>query len=100
MSNLTLKEEHLLSYYITIHEIFNILKIRYPYVSNEKVLDILEKENIAFYYFDNTSFKESTDYAKNRVNQTINYNATPYNNYDGHNISIHTCILIENLRKY
>ena len=55
--NLTPEEEQPLSYYITIQEIFKVLKLRYPYYTNEAVLNMLEKENLISDYFDNVSYK-------------------------------------------
>ena len=98
-SNLTPEEEQPLSYYITIQEIFKVLKIRYPYYTNETVLKMLEKENLVSNYFDSTSFKEAIEYVKNRVNQTINSNLSSISDNDGHNVSTHTRIFMENLQK-
>ena len=102
--NLTPKNEEPLSYYITIPEIFNILKIQYPLLSNEKVLNMLEEENLIINYFDNVSYKEAVDYVKNKVenhmNQTMNSDTTSSNNNDGHSVSMHLRSLMQNLQKY
>ena len=98
--NLTPEEEQPLSYYITIQEIFKVLKLRYPYYTNEAVLNMLEKENRISDYFDNMSFKHAINYLKNGVNQTINSNNTLSNNNDGHDVSINTRAFMEKLRKY
>ena len=93
-----------MSYYITIPEIFNILKIQYPLLSNEKVLNMLEEENLIINYFDNVSYKEAVDYVKNKVenhmNQTMNSDTTSSNNNDGHSVSMHLRSLMQNLQKY
>ena len=101
--NLTPRNEEPLSYYLTIPGIFDILKIRYPLLSNEKVLNILEEQNIIINYFDNVSYKEVIDYVKikaeNYIDQTMNSNTTSAHNNDGHSVSIHLCYLIVILQK-
>ena len=98
-SNLTPEEEQPLSYYITIEEIFKVLKIRYPYYTNETVLKMLEKENLVSNYFDSTSFEEAIEYVKNRVNQTTDSNLSSISNNDRYNVSTHTRLFMENLKK-
>ena len=60
---------------------------------------MLEKENLVSNYFDSTSFKQAIEYVKNRVNQTTDSNLSSISNNDGHNVSIHTCLFMENLKK-
>ena len=98
-SNLTPEEEQPLSYYITIEEIFKVLKMRYPCYTNETVLKMLEKENLVSNYFDSMSFKEALQYVKNRVNQTTDSNLCSISNNDGHDVSTHTRLFMENLKK-
>ena len=101
--NLTLRNEELLSYYLTVSGIFDILKIWYPLLSNEKVLNMLEEKNLIINYFDNVSYKEAIDYVKNKaenyIDQTMNSNTTSTYNNDSHSVSIHLRSLIENLQK-
>ena len=44
--NLTPREVKPLSYYLTITEIFKILKLRYPFLSSEGVLNMLKENNL------------------------------------------------------
>ena len=80
-----LKELQLLSYYLTVTEIFNILKIRYPLSSSEEVLKMLEENNLITNYFDSSIFKEATNYIKNRENiplhQSMNHYTTNQKNW-------------------
>ena len=100
--NLTPSEEQPLSHYLIITEIFNILKIRYPVISNEKVLNMLEEENLVSKYFDDTSFNQAIDYVKNKLNipvhQSNNFTASNHIN-DNHKVSINTRNLMNNLWK-
>ena len=100
--NLTPQEEKPLSYYLTITEIFNILKLRYPLYSSEKVLKMLEEDNLVEDYFDDTSFKQATDYIKNKGTITQEENmkhSTTSNSNNGHSISMNTRKLMDNLMK-
>ena len=100
--NLTPRNEQLLSYYITIPRIFDILKIWYLLLSKEKVLNILEEQNLIINYFDNVSYKEAIYYVKNKaenyIDQTMNSDTTSAYNNDGHSISIHLDSLMKNLQ--
>ena len=101
--NLTPRNEEPLSYYLTIPGIFDILKIRYLLLSNEKVLNMLEEENLIVNYFDNISYKEAIDYVKNKpendIDQTMNSNTSSTHNNDGHFVSIQLRSFMENLQK-
>ena len=101
--NLTPKDEQPLSYYITIPEIFKILKIRYPLLSNEKIMKILEEKNLVSNYFDKISYKQSIDYIKKEMNNSVDETTSSYtysiHNNDGHNVSKNTRELLEKLWK-
>ena len=92
--NLTLQEEKPISYYLTITEIFNILKLHYLFLSSEKVLNILEEKNLVSNYL--------TDYVNNKViipqYKNMNY-STISNSNNGHSASMNTRKLMENLMK-
>ena len=100
-ANLTPPEEQPLSYYLTITEIFNILKIRYPFLSNKTVLNMLKEKNLVSNYFDDTSFKQAINYVNNDLNiplhQTMNSHSTSGHNDDGHTVSNHIRKLMTNL---
>ena len=93
--NLTPKDEQPLSYYITIPEIFKILKIRYPLLSNEKVMKMLEEKNLVSNYFDKISYKQSIDYIKKEINNSVDEATSSHtysiHNNDGHNVSKNIC---------
>ena len=101
--NLTPQEEKPLSYYLTITEIFNILKLRYPLYSSDNVLEMLEQDNCVEDYFDDTSFKQAIQYVENKgiINQEENMNhSTTSNSNNGHtSVSMDTRKLMENLLK-
>ena len=101
--NLTPKEEKPLSYYITITEIFNILKLRYPLYSSNNVLEMLEQDNLVEDYFDDTSFKQAIQYVENKgiINDEENMNhSTTSNSNNGHTrVSMDTRKMMENLMK-
>ena len=101
--NLTPKDEQPLSYYITIPEIFKILKIRYLLLSNEKVMKMLEENNLVSNYFDKTSYKQSIDYIKKEINNSVDEATSSYihsiHKNDGHNVSKNTRELLEKLWK-
>ena len=101
--NLTPQEEKPLSYYLTITEIFNILKLRYPLYSSNNVLKMLEQDNLVEDYFDDTSFKQAIQYVENKgiINQEENMNhSTTSNSNNGHtSVSMDTRKLMENLLK-
>ena len=99
--NLTPEQEQPLSYYITIPEIFNILKIRYPLLSNDKVMKMLEEKNLVSNYFDKTSYTQSIEYVTKEMNNSIDEATSSYtysiHNNDGHNVSKNTRKLLEKL---
>ena len=99
--NLTPEDEQPLSYYITIPEIFNILKIRYPLLSNDKVMKMLEEKNLVSNYFDKISYKQSIDYIKKEMNNSVDETTKTYtcsiHKNDGHNVSKTTRELLEKL---
>ena len=103
VGNLTPKNKQPLSYYITIPEIFNILKIRYPLLSNNKIIKMLEEKNLISNYFDKTSNKQLIDYVKKEMNNSVDETTSSYtysiHNNDGHNVSKNTRKLLEKLQK-
>ena len=103
VGNLTPEDEQPLSYYITIPEIFNILKIRYPLLSNDKVMKMLEEKNLVSNYFDKISYKQSIDYIKKEMNNSVDETTKAYtcsiHNNDGHYVSKTIRELLEKLWK-
>ena len=63
---------------------------------------MLEGDNLVEDYFDDTSFKQATQYVKNKgtINQEENMNhSTTSNSNNGHSVSMDTRKLMEHLMK-
>lgn len=101
--NLTPQEVKPLSYHLTITEIFKILKLRYPFLSSEGVLNMLKENNLVSNYFDDTSFEEATNYVNNKGGNPHNENmshSTINNSDNGHNVSMIKGKLMKSLMKH